>query len=84
MNEQKISVETPWGKLTACIGGDPDSYPEIFVYMERDDGVEIDLTCVSFDKENNQLDAFLYEDTSTDCWTKKHIWSEEEIKIEEE
>lgn len=83
MDNNKISVNTPWGELTAIIGGDPDDYPEIFVYIKRKDGGEIDLVCASMDKENNKMDAFLYGDTSTDCWTHKYSWSEDEIKIKE-
>ena len=83
MNAKRISTKTPWGTLTAEIGGDP-MYPEIFVFIEREDGVEHDLTCASFDKENNKLDAFLWGDTSTDDWTKKHTWSQEDINSKEE
>ena len=39
-NEKKISVHTPFGELTACVGGDEESYPEIFVYLVRPDGVD--------------------------------------------
>lgn len=42
MDTQKIFVNTPLGKLCAVVGGDPD-YPEIFLYIERDDGIGIDL-----------------------------------------
>lgn len=83
MERQTISVPTPFGELTAEIGGNPENYPEIFVYLKRKDGAEIDFVCVSTDKENNEMDAFLYGDTSTDCWTKKHVWTEEELNIEE-
>ena len=84
MDAKKISVNTPWGELTAEIGGSPTDYPEIFVYMKRKDGVEIDLVCASMDKRNNNMSAYLWGDTSTDCWTRKHSWSEDEINIEED
>lgn len=79
----KISIQTPLGKLTAVIGGDPD-YPEIFIYLERPDGIEIDLTAVSTDGTDDQLTAYLYGDTSTDSYTREHKWSKEELNIEEE
>ena len=77
--EDKICVQTPYGKLCAVIGGDRVDYPEIFVYIEREDGVEIDLTAVSFDTHHNQLSAYLYGDTSIEDWTHKHIWAKKEI-----
>ena len=84
MEKKIISVQTPFGELTAEIGGDPKEYPEIFVYLKRKDGIEIDLVCASTDIHNNQMNAFLYGDTSTDCWTRKHIWTEKELNVEVE
>lgn len=49
MYTQKIVVDTPLGKLCAIVGGDPKNYPEIFVYIERDDGIEIDLVAAGVD-----------------------------------
>lgn len=80
MKERKISVDTALGKLCACVGGDPN-YPEIFVYIERPDGVEIDLVAAEVDVETCMASAYLYGDTSTEEWTKKHSWSECEINI---
>lgn len=80
---KKISINTPLGKLCACIGGDPDFYPEIFVFIEREDGIEIDLVAAEVNVEENAAKAYLYGDTTTDQWTKKHSWSAEEINIEE-
>lgn len=82
--EEKIYVQTPYGKLCAVLGGDTVDYPEIFVYIEREDGIEIDLVAASFDKPHNQLSAYLYGDTSRQDWTKKHTWTKEEINIQEE
>ncbi len=80
----EISVETPIGVLSACIGGDPDNYPEIFCYITRPDGVEIDLTAVCIDRDEQIVRAYLYGDTATDCYTKQHTWSAEEINIQED
>ncbi len=79
MKRRIISVSTPFGELTAEIGGDPENYPEVFVYLKCEDGAEIDFVCVSMDKENNEMDAFLYSDVSTCDWTKKYVWTEEEL-----
>lgn len=84
MNEPKtISINTPLGKLTAVIGGDPD-YPTIYTYLERPDGVEIDLVAVSTDGHNDKLTGYLYGDTTTDCYTREYKWSKEELNIDYE
>jgi hypothetical protein len=78
-----ISIQTPLGKLTAVIGGDPD-YPTIYTYLERPDGVEIDLVAVSTDGHDDKLTGYLYGDTSTECYTRTHTWYKDELNIEEE
>lgn len=80
MEEKKIFTNTPLGKLCACVGGDPD-YPEIFVYIERPDGIEIDLVAAEVKVEDKAAFAYLYGDTSTDQWTNKHIWTDSDIAI---
>lgn len=84
MNEPKeISIQTPLGKLTAVIGNDPD-YPTIYTYLERPDGVEIDLVAVSTDGHDDKLTGYLYGDTATECYTRTHTWYKDELNIEEE
>lgn len=78
---EKISVQTPLGILTACIGGDSECYPEIFIYIERPDGVEIDLVAADVDIETKRARVYLYGDTSTESYTRYHVWSEDEINI---
>ena len=80
-NERKVSVHTPLGELTACVGFDEESFPEIFVYLVRPDGVEIDLVAADVDVETKYARAFLYGDTATCDWTKQHTWSEGEINV---
>lgn len=78
---EKICVNTPLGVLTACIGGDPECYPEIFVYLQREDGVEIDLVAADVDIETKTARAYLYGDTSTESYTNHHVWNEDEINV---
>lgn len=80
----KISVETSLGRLEACVGGDPESYPEIFTYLVRKDGVEIDLVACEVNIEKDEAGAYLYGDTKTESWTKHHAWSKDEINIDME
>lgn len=68
---EKISVNTPLGILTACIGGDPECYPEIFVYLQREDGIEVDLVAADVNLEKRTANAYLYGDTSTDMLLAK-------------
>ena len=84
MERKTILVTTPLGELTAEIGGDPYDYPEIFVYLKRKDGIEVDLVCASMDKDSNEMRAFLYGNTSTTDWTKKYVWTEKELNVEVE
>lgn len=83
MDTQKIVIDTPLGKLCAIVDGDPKNCPEIFIYIERDDGVEIDLVAAAVDIDDNCAKAYLYGDTRTEQYTNRHIWSEEEINISE-
>ena len=82
--EKKISVETPTGVLTACVGGDEQNYPEIFIYLVRPDGVEVDLVAATIDAETGSASAYLYGDTTTYDWTKKHTWAKTDLDIEED
>lgn len=81
MERKTLEVKTPFGMLCAEIGGDPKDYPEIFLYIRRPDGIEIDLCCASADIENEQMNAFLYGDPYREDWTKKHIWNKEDFDI---
>ena len=82
MENQKIEVPTPLGVLCAEIGGDPHDYPEIFVYIRRNDGVEIDLTCASVCMETPEhIDVFNYRDTATECWTDKFVVTKDQVDI---
>ena len=79
---KKISVQAVSGRLTAEIGGDPN-YPEIFVYLERIDGVEIDLVAVGEDTKNKEdVKAYLYGDTSRDDYSKSYTWHKKDLDIE--
>ena len=82
---KRISVKVPLGELTAEIGGDPVEYPELFVYLKRKDGIEIDLVAVAKDSNNEEdLKAYLYDDTSTDSYGKTFTWHKEALLIKEE
>ena len=79
--QQKISLETQLGTLEACLGGDPKYYPEIFVYIRRPDGIEIDLVAVEV-KEEGFARGYLYTDTRTEEYTKTIDWTADDINVE--
>lgn len=81
--EGKISINTHLGVLEACISGDPD-YPEIYTYIRRPDGVEIDLVAVEIQKEENIARGYIYEDTTTDLYTRTYNWDANAINVEVE
>lgn len=79
--EGKISVETSLGTLEACIGGDKENYPEIFTYLRRPDGIEIDLVAVDVKKKENTARGYIYEDTTTDQYTHTYDWDANAINV---
>ena len=83
MEENKISLDTPLGKLCAGTTGS-EEYPGIYIYMARPDGVEIDLVIAEVDAEQKEAAAYVNVDTSDENWIKKHIWTEEDIDIDME
>ena len=78
----KIAVETPLGRLEACIGGDPQNYPVIFTYIVRPDGAEVDLVACEVKIDEDLAQAYLYGDTQKDDWTRTHQWHKDEINID--
>lgn len=76
--QNRIEINTVLGKLCAEINDNCD-WKEVFVYIERPDGVQIDLVAAEVLQEDRSASAYLYKDTSSDCYTNKHRWSEEEI-----
>ena len=80
MENRKISIDTPLGRLCACADADPN-YPGIFVYVERADGIKIDLVVFEVNVASKEAKAYLYGDTSAEGWTERHRWSEADINI---
>jgi hypothetical protein len=82
MDKKLIEVKTPFGTLCAEIGGDEVNYPEIFTYLRRDDGAEIDLVAAGVDVNNGNVKGYIYGDTSREDYTDDVFWTREEINIE--
>ena len=80
----KIEVKTQFGMLCAEIGGDPENYPEIFIYLKNKNGTEIDLCAVGTKKDETRLSAYLWADTSTYDYTDRYNWKQEEFNWKEQ
>lgn len=80
MEPKSISTKTPWGDLVAVIGGDP-TYPEIFVYLKREDGTEIDFNVTTANLEESRITTYVYGDVTQDDYTWAHTWSERDLNI---
>lgn len=79
--EEKLSIQTPLGRLETLVGGNPAELPEICTYLVREDGVEINLVSCEVDIKQNVARAYLYGDTGDECWTDNHTWAAGEINI---
>ncbi|WP_140397140.1 hypothetical protein [Flavonifractor sp. An82] len=78
--EYDISLKTSIGNLCvrACSSSE---YPAISVCLRRNDGVEIDLAFIEVDETDRSANAYVYENTATEDWTKKFRWAENEVNI---
>lgn len=83
----QVRVPCKNGTLVAEAGGDP-SYPEIFTYLERIDGSQVDLVAAGADlpgQENGShsggIHAYLYGDTKRDDWTRRYLFTEKELNV---
>lgn len=80
--ENRLEVETPVGKLIAVPSEDPD-YPGICIFLERKDGVWIDLTCSEVEKESGEGRVFVWSDILSDDYTDVFRFNKKELLNEE-
>lgn len=79
--EISIPLKNDLGTLCAELGGDPD-HPEIFTYIERPDGIQVDVCAVSQNEHSDGVTILRWLDTSTDQYSDSAIISAESINIE--
>lgn len=79
---KELSVQLPFGELVAQVGEDEKIFPEIFLFLRRPDGIEIDLTMVGCDtvKKPDKLTAYLWADPNNEQYTSKHEWSFDDLR----
>ena len=78
--EYNIDLKTSIGNLCVCACHD-DEYPAVAISLIRNDGIEIGLAFIEIDEGNRTANAYLYEDTANDEWTKKCQWTEDVLNI---
>lgn len=73
MNE--ISVKTSFGALVAIVGGD-DEFPEILVYLRKENGSELMLAAISDLSISGDEDAMriaVYGETRDDDYSQRFL-----------
>ena len=78
-NENIIEIPCSAGMICAQISGD-SNYPGIYTYLRLPDGTEIDI-CAVEGNEVGELNAYIYENTSSDDWTRKIHYSKDDLNI---
>ncbi len=76
-----ISLNTPIGKLEACVGGDFKEYPVIYTYLVRPDGAQVDLAAVEWKEDREVMRAHLYGSVQHDSPTYSFDWSKGELMM---
>lgn len=74
------------GTLCAEAAVDPE-HPGLSLFLERPDGTQLDLVMVEGDSKDGPvthgrgIHAYLYGDTRSDDWTRKYLYTEDELRI---
>ena len=77
----RVSVNTPCGELIAEVGAD-SAYPEIFLYIRRPDGREIDLACLASDAREGLFRLFQKAEPTSESWGNSTAWEFAEVRGE--
>lgn len=76
MNEKRFAIDTPIGKIVA--EGLIEPYPEIVIYLKRNDGEVISLSSINYDIGGN-IESYLWMDVLSDEYTDHKSWPFEEL-----
>lgn len=78
MNEKRFEVDTPIGKIVA--EGFTKPYPEIVIYLKRNDGEVINLSSINYDiSDDGDIENYLWMDVFSDEYTDHKSWSFEDL-----
>ena len=76
MNEKRFEINTPIGKIVA--EGLVEPYPEIVIYLNRNDGETINLSSINYDNSGD-IENYLWMDVLSDEYTDHKRWPFEEL-----
>ena len=76
MNEKRFAIDTPIGRIVA--EGFAEPYPEIVIYLQRNDGETINLSSINYDISGD-IESYLWMDVLSDEYTDYKSWSFEEL-----
>lgn len=76
MNEKRFAIDMPIGRIVA--EGFAEPYPEIVIYLQRNDGETINLSSINYDISGD-IESYLWMDVLSDEYTDYKSWSFEEL-----
>ena len=76
MNEKQFAVDTPIGEIIA--EGITEPYPEIVIYLKRNDGETINLSSINYESCGD-IESYLWMDVFSDEYTNHKSWSCEDL-----
>ena len=76
MNEKQFAIDTPIGKIIA--EGITEPYPEIVIYLKRNDGETINLSSINYEI-GGDIENYLWMDVFSDEYTNRKSWSFEDL-----
>lgn len=78
MNEKRFAIDTPIGKIVA--EGFAEPYPEIVIYLKRNDGETINLSSINYDiSDDGDIENYLWMDVFSDEYTDHKSWTSEDL-----
>lgn len=76
MNEKQFAIDTPIGKIIA--EGIIEPYPEIVIYLKRNDGETINLSSINYESCGD-IESYLWMDVFSDEYTNHKSWPFEDL-----
>lgn len=76
MNEKQFAIDTPIGKIIA--EGITEPYPEIVIYLKRNDGEIINLSSINYES-GGDIENYLWMDVFSDEYTNHKSWPFEDL-----
>lgn len=76
MNEKQFAIDTPIGKIIA--EGITEPYPEIVIYLKRNDGETINLSSINYESCGD-IESYLWMDVFSDEYTNHKSWQFEDL-----